>query len=129
MPHKKEPATTELLNFVNPTKGISRRVPKSPENAGIVRKEYPTVSNKPSITGEKVAPIKIMITYIGLLIRIKRMKTKSSHQRRLSFGMSPRRIPQEKAWAISPGFTFAFNALNKFTIDFIMITLYHTKSL
>lgn len=112
--------TTELLNFVKPTNGISSKLPKNPESDGIVRNAYPTVSKRLSTTGAKVEAISTMMRYIGLLIRIKRMKTKTTHHKRLSFGINPRRIPHEKAWAISPGLTFAFNAANKLTIDFNM---------
>jgi len=121
--------TTELLNFVNATKGISKSWPKKSDKDGTVRKAYPTVSKSPSRKGAKAEASRVMRRYIGLLILIKRMKIKSRYKKTLFLGMSPRRIPHEKACAISPGLTFAFRALNNFAIALIIFLLYHTKSL
>ena len=56
------------------------------------------------------------------------MKMKRIYQRRLSFGIKPKRTPHDTAWAMAPGLVFELMAPNNFAIAFNIMPYSNTNS-
>lgn len=122
----KEPNTIVLLNFVKPTKGISSNEEKNGVAKSTFNKKNPIWSKTGSNSVARNENKTVEITKKTLLILKNTKKTVNKIHKALSFGKKPSIIPQQTAWAISPGWELLLIAFNILIIK-SNITLTHKK--